>query len=220
MEHKTIAEAISAIYASINGYVQKTRSDGLRYSFASEADLIAKLRPAMVEHQVSVHVHAYSDIERSVVHTAKGAAMNVCTLRAVVRFVHGPSGTFLDVQALGEGADSGDKSGNKAMTCAYKYALRQTFAIETGDDPDRDQDNVYQQQPSAGVSASWAQDRDAFLAYLSGRGWRLEDVAEFCRALGKAGPDTMTHEARQSLTRWLEGAGGDRWSQFLAGRGR
>lgn len=215
---ETITQAISAIYASINGYVQKTRSDGLRYSFASEADLIAKLRPAMVEHGVSVHVHEYTDIERSVVTTAKGASMNVCTLRAVVRFVHGPSGTFLDVQALGEGADSGDKAANKAMTCAYKYALRQTFAIETGDDPDQDQNNVYQQQPSAKANASWDRDRDAFMAYLNGRGWRYEDVAEFCRSLGKPGPEAMTHEARQSLSRWLEAAGAERWSAFLAGR--
>src|SRR3990167_1905296 len=30
----------------------------------------------------------------------------------------------------------GDKSVNKAMTGMLKYALRQTFLIETGDDPD------------------------------------------------------------------------------------
>jgi hypothetical protein len=32
----------------------------------------------------------------------------------------------------------GDKATAKAMTGAYKYALRQTFCIETGDDPDKD----------------------------------------------------------------------------------
>jgi hypothetical protein len=37
---------------------------------------------------------------------------------------------------LGEGLDRGDISINKAATSAYKYALRQTFCIETSDDPD------------------------------------------------------------------------------------
>ena len=37
---------------------------------------------------------------------------------------------------IGEGSDMGDKACNKAMTAAYKYALRETFMISTGDDPD------------------------------------------------------------------------------------
>jgi len=47
-------------------------------------------------------------------------------------------GSFIDVQVTGGGHDSTDKKSYKAMTGAYKYALRQTFMIETGkDDPDR-----------------------------------------------------------------------------------
>ena len=178
-EVKSIHEAVAAIYSSINGYVQKTKSDGLRYSFASEADLIAKLRPAMVEHGVYVQVLEYRDVERTVVTTSKGASMNVCLLKAIVRFTHGPSGTYVDVQSLGEGADSGDKAGNKAMTCAYKYALRQTFCIETGDDPDRDQDNVYQQNTGrtpGGNHPSWERDKEGFTAWLAEQGWQYDEV--------------------------------------------
>jgi hypothetical protein len=213
-EHKGIHEAIAAIYSSINGYVQKTKSDGLRYSFASEADLIAKLRPAMVEHNVYVQVLEYRDVERAVVTTSKGASMNVCLLKAIVRFTHGPSGTFVDVQSLGEGADSGDKAGNKAMTCAYKYALRQTFCIETGDDPDRDQDNVYQQQVSGGVHPSWERDKEGFSAWLAEQGWRYEDVAGFCKSLGKAEPSGMTNETRRALSAWLLNAGSQKFREF------
>src|SRR5262249_36903978 len=42
-----------------------------------------------------------------------------------------------DCQVLGEASDAGDKAAPKALTGAYKYFLRQTFLIETGDDPDR-----------------------------------------------------------------------------------
>lgn len=212
-EHKTIFEAISAIYGSINGYVQKTKSDGLRYSFASEADLIAKLRPAMVEHGVSISVREYRDVERTVVTTAKGSSMNVCLLKAIVRFTHASSGTFIDVEALGEGADSGDKAGNKAMTCAYKYALRQTFCIETGDDPDRDQDNVYQ-QANTGDHPSWGRDRDGFNAWLAEQGMRYEDVAGFCKSLGKPEPSRMTNESRRALSAWLLNAGSQKFKEF------
>jgi hypothetical protein len=53
------------------------------------------------------------------------------------RLTHAPSGESEDCQVLGEASDAGDKAAPKALTGAYKYFLRQTFLIETGDDPDR-----------------------------------------------------------------------------------
>jgi hypothetical protein len=215
--HKNIHEAIAGIYASVNGYVQKTKSEGLRYSFASEADLIAKLRPAMVENGVFVYVHGYNEVQRGVVTSSKGTSMNTVTLSANVRFVHGASGTHLEVVALGEGADTGDKAGNKAMTCAYKYALRQTFCIETGDDPDRDQDNVYQQNTSKpGEHPSWQKDQDGFGAWLAEQGLAYAEVAAFCRSLGKPDPKAMTNETRRALSAWLMGAGAQQWKAFAS----
>lgn len=144
-----IYQAIARVYATV-GYCQKQKAKenaggyrGLDYTYASESGLIQALRPAMVEQGVIMHIAEYLDLSRFTVPTAKGGTMNVTTLRAIVRFTHATSGTYIDVQALGEGADSGDKSSNKAMTCAFKYALRQTFAIETGDDPDKDQNHEY-----------------------------------------------------------------------------
>jgi len=65
---------------------------------------------------------------------------------------------------------------------------------------------------------SWSKDRAGFCAYLNGRGWAYEDVAEFCASLGKARPSAMTTEARHSLVRWLDGGGAERWTAFLAAR--
>lgn len=131
-----IHEAIAAIYAEV-GYVQKQRSAGLGYSYAGEGALIEALRPALVEHGVTVNVAGVEQIERETVLVGqKQSSQQRTTLLARVRFTHAPSGTFIESMATGEGMDSGDKSSNKAMTCALKYALRQTFLIETGDDPD------------------------------------------------------------------------------------
>ena len=48
------------------------------------------------------------EFNRDVYQTAKGSNMNSTTVVAAIRFTHAPSGTFIDVEATGEGADSGE----------------------------------------------------------------------------------------------------------------
>ena len=133
---ENIHQAINAVMNEV-GYVKKQRSTGVNYSFAGEAALIAALRPAMVENGIYMHVLEVKDIRRENTTTKSGTAMINTLISAVIRFTHAPSGTYIDCAATGEGFDSGDKSANKAMTGSYKYAMRQTFCIETGDDPDK-----------------------------------------------------------------------------------
>lgn len=136
MEHKNIQEAMLAIYKEV-GYVQKTTSPNLSYKFASETGFIQEIRPAMIGNGVTVSVTKMDNLMQESYTTAKGSLMMRSTVHGVVTFSH-VSGTSISVEAYGEGSDSGDKSVNKAMTDLYKYALRQTFMIETGDDPDKD----------------------------------------------------------------------------------
>ena len=131
----TIHEAINKVMDEV-GYVKKSKAANLNYSFAGEAALIAALRPAMVENGIYMSVSKVHNITRENYTTAKGTAMVNTVIHATVKFTH-TSGESIDVDAVGEGSDSGDKSANKAMTGLYKYALRQTFCIETGDDPDK-----------------------------------------------------------------------------------
>ncbi len=44
---------------------------------------------------------------------------------------------FIEVVSSGTGVDTQDKGVGKAMTYAYKYMLLRTFAIPTGEDPDK-----------------------------------------------------------------------------------
>lgn len=136
VQHKDIHEAILAIYGEV-GYVQKQKSPELRYTFAGEAAFIAELRPAMIKHGVTVSVNEMDSLIQESYTTAKGTVMMRAIIHAIVAFHH-VSGSSMKVESYGEGSDSGDKAVNKAMTDAYKYALRQTFMIETGDDPDKD----------------------------------------------------------------------------------
>lgn len=44
---------------------------------------------------------------------------------------------FIEVVSCGDGADTQDKGSGKAMTYAFKYMWLRTFAIPTGEDPDK-----------------------------------------------------------------------------------
>jgi hypothetical protein len=143
-----ISKAIWAVMTEI-GYVQKQKSGGLSYSFAGEAALIRAVRPFMEKYGITMHVQEQKNVKFETYQTAKGSTMNRTTCVALVVFTHAPSNTAIYVEALGEGADSGDKSGNKANTCAYKYAIRQTFMIETGDDPDEESSEKSERKAAA-----------------------------------------------------------------------
>lgn len=135
-EHKNIQEALLAVYSAV-GYVQKEKSQNLNYTFASETSFIREIRPAMIANGVTVSVSKMDSLTQESYTTAKGSVMMRSTVHGVVTFSH-VSGTSISVESYGEGSDSGDKSLNKAMTDMYKYAMRQTFMIETGDDPDKE----------------------------------------------------------------------------------
>lgn len=134
----TIHTAILTVMAAVKNVRKDLEVSTGRSSYkaASEAAFLRALRPQLIENGIHVYVAHYSDPTHEVYTTSGGSSMNRVTVMAEVVLHHEPSGTVIIVMALGEGADSGDKASNKAMTGALKYALRQTFLIETGDDPD------------------------------------------------------------------------------------
>lgn len=136
IEVKDAETAILAVYNDVQ-YVQKQHAAQLGYSFAGEAAILAALRPSMVRHGLTGRVVKVRKVKTREYQTKSGTYMTNTSLELKVRFTHAPSGTFVTCVARGEGSDSGDKSTAKAMTGAFKYAYRETFSLETGDDPDQ-----------------------------------------------------------------------------------
>lgn len=68
---------------------------------------------------------------------SKGTILAFTVLRMKYTF-YADDGSYVSCIVEGEGMDSGDKSSNKAMAIAHKYALMQTFCVPTEitDDPD------------------------------------------------------------------------------------
>ena len=120
------------------GYVQKKgRNTAQSYNYAGEADFIEAMRPALLEAGICPpHVIDITDNQVTVIPKGSDKSSIHVSRIYTFRYYHAASKTFVDVKAAGEGNDSLDKASYKAATGALKYALRQTFLIETGNDPD------------------------------------------------------------------------------------
>lgn len=62
---------------------------------------------------------------------------DISTVDTMYRFIDIDDGSYIDAASSGMGYDSQDKAVGKAMTYAYKYLFLRSFAIPTGEDPDK-----------------------------------------------------------------------------------
>lgn len=157
---KEIISALNAAYKEC-GYVQKHGTKGLNYKFAGEAAFIEALRPVLIAHGIVVFQSGVEVVSTEGYKTSGGSLMNRIIAKFEFTFAH-TSGESIKVTALGEGADTGDKTAPKCNTGALKYALRQTLLIETGDDPDETPSETQQRAApaKAGPSAREKADRE------------------------------------------------------------
>jgi len=145
-----IATALHEVMSKV-GYVQKTGKNQFHgYRYAGEADLLEKLRPAMVEAGLLLIPSAKSA-------SAPDQHGNI-NVEIEYTLVHKDGDVWPEkIIALGCGNDMspktqriGDKGLYKALTGANKYLLFKLFQIETGDDPEQDE---HQAAPPAAAQA-------------------------------------------------------------------
>ena len=127
-----VAEKMSQV-----GISKANKNQQQGYKFRGIDDVYKALAPALVEAKLVILPRC---IERGVVErqTAKGGAIFYTTLKVEFDFVSAKDGTKHVITTYGEAMDSADKSTNKAMSAAYKYACFQAFCIPTEGDNDAD----------------------------------------------------------------------------------
>ncbi len=131
-----LAEAKLRVMCAVP-YIRKRGSQS-SYSFVRDVDVIAMLRPAMVENKIILcGPVAIQNRISGVLTTGGGKAMQHTSCEFKFQLKHAPSNETEDIWVIGEGADNLDKSSNKCMSAARKYALLLGFSITTGDDPDQ-----------------------------------------------------------------------------------
>ena len=113
------------------GYVQKqskVQFGNTKYNYASEAELLATLRPSMVAVGLVFVPSVHSIIPR-------GSDGNTYVeMKYMLGHISGAVWPY-ELKAWGCGGDKGDKGLYKAITGANKYMLFKLFQIETGNDP-------------------------------------------------------------------------------------
>lgn len=143
MTERNIYQRLAAVMGEVD-YVQKEKKSGMRYSIVSHDAVTAKVRPVLLKHGIVYHP---TDLDIS----QNG---NRTEVRMIVRFVNVDSMLeFIDVPTAGYGIDDQDKGPGKAISYAVKYALLKTLGLESGDEPDEDQETLHQDQVSAELIA-------------------------------------------------------------------
>lgn len=124
-----ILQRLAAVQGEID-YIQKEKKSGMNYSIVSHDAVTAAVRPLMVKHGV---IYYPADIEVTQDGNRTQAKMTVIFANIDDKMDN------IQVATLGYGIDTQDKGPGKAMSYCVKYALLKTLGLETGDDPDQDQ---------------------------------------------------------------------------------
>jgi len=136
---KTVFKMISEVMAILakDGISKDRKNTQQGYNFRGIDDVYNALAPAMSSVGLVVLPRVLS---REVVERAgkSGGALFYTTVECEFDFVSSQDGSMHTVKTYGEAMDSGDKSTNKAMSAAYKYACMQAFCIPTEGDNDAD----------------------------------------------------------------------------------
>ena len=144
--HSEITAAPPRVYGAIAAVTMAMSKEGISkdrrnqqqgYNFRGIDEVYNALSPMLAEHKLCIlpRMISRSVSERQ---TAKGGVLFYTTVEAEFDFVSAEDGSTHVVRTFGEAMDSGDKSTNKAMSAAYKYAAMQTFCIPTEGDNDAD----------------------------------------------------------------------------------
>jgi hypothetical protein len=155
-----IHAAMCAIMADVGAVAKGRRNQQQGYNFRGIDDLYQACQLVMAKHGVyslpCVVEQAWQELE-----TKSGGAMHHCRFTVDITF-RATDGSAVTARVVGEAMDTGDKSSNKAMSQADKYALIQAFKIPTddpkadteADDPPEAKRMPPKEQPQAPTSAA------------------------------------------------------------------
>lgn len=133
-----IFESISAIIADCPAIGKDSRNSQQNFMYRGVDAVMNVFQPLFAKHKVFV-VPEVIESHREERQTARGGNLIYTVLKMRYTF-YAEDGTSVSAVVQGEGMDSADKSSNKAMSVAFKYACFQVFCIPTEEmkDPDAD----------------------------------------------------------------------------------
>jgi hypothetical protein len=142
-----IYQRISAIMSEINAISKNRNNQSQGYKFRGIDDVYNELHPLLAKYKVFSTTNVLSE-QRIEKPSKSGGVLSTSIFKIEFTFF-AEDGSNVKAVTIGEGMDSGDKSSNKAMAIAHKYALVQLFSIPTEDDKDPENDSPEPKQYEA-----------------------------------------------------------------------
>ena len=172
-----IYSAIAAIMEECPAISKKQKNQQQGFMYRGIDVVMNVLQPLMSKHKVFA-VPEVLESERQERTTAKGGTLIYTVLKVKYTF-YAADGSSVYAVVQGEGMDSADKSSNKAMSVAFKYACFQVFCIPTEEMKDPDAETPPATQTG---KARVPQCADCGAAIKPSKGYSAKDV------------ESMTHQ--------------------------
>lgn len=144
MAEGKIYAAICGVMEDVGAVKKTDRNEFDKYMYRGIDAVMNALQPAMIKHHIFV-IPEVIDQKREDRVSKKGDPMIYSVTTVKYRFT-ADDGSYVTAVVIGEAMDRGDKSMNKAMSAAFKYACFQTFCIPTEEMIDSEKDSP---QPEA-----------------------------------------------------------------------
>lgn len=167
MGNGEIYKRMAAVMAKIGAISKDSTNQQQGFKYRSIDSVYNALNPLLAEQGIFTMPEVL-DARREERTTPKGTVLMFTCLRMKYTF-YAPDGSSVFCIVEGEGMDSGDKSSNKAMAIAHKYALLQAFCVPTEEQKDPDAE-VHEVAPDpklgeliSDLEAAAAQGREHFI---------------------------------------------------------
>ena len=134
-----IYKAISKTMNDIGIVGKGDKNDFDKYMYRGIDAVMNALNPAMIKNGIFV-VPTVLDVQREE-RQGKSQTMMYTVLTVKYTF-YADDGSFVESVVIGEAMDRSDKSTNKAMSAAFKYACFQTFCIPTEEMKDSEEETL------------------------------------------------------------------------------
>lgn len=133
---KNIYETLIAVMNDVPAIGKDHKNMSQGFSFRGVDDVVNELHHIFIKHKLFVAPTKITELSRDIKSTKSGGEMYFTNLLIQYTF-YAEDGSSITVEVKGEGSDNNDKSSNKAMAVAFKYALCQTLMIPTeGKEPE------------------------------------------------------------------------------------
>ena len=124
-----IYEALTAVMRDCGAVGKDSKNPQQGYEYRGIDAVMNAVNPALTKNRVFVAPEVL-EMTREERQTSKGTLLIYSVAKVKYTF-YAEDGSSITAVVIGEGMDSGDKSMNKAMSAAFKYALFQVLCIPT-----------------------------------------------------------------------------------------